>query len=859
MRKYSLKLLDDDNKGYKVKLINNTKNNITQLNARVKIKDSSILISYSEGDIKRIGFINIEKVEIYKISDLIYSSDKISNYQVEFPSFSSDGIYEIRTIISNKGGTIKRSLISSFEFFKYDKNFKCDDFKLSLTQVDNNLSIKFNKKLGDIDLGDIILPSISLMNSEGISINNISCKLNCTGNRVNFVILDVFNDHKISKLIPNEVYTLKISIKGKDILKSFYFEYTSEDMYSYDIVEDIKFDIREEVYPNLKKGTLYIRLNSLINVEEYEYVLCNVQSKFIYFKSSIGDNKDTLVFECTLKDDTGYFEINMFGDSMIPIFVDYDFLNEEKIWVRKYIDKLIVERNVNKYDISFFNDNINESDVVELKKFSKDSESSFVGEVNSSNVYFKDVIILSKSSEIYLLTINSSIVGSFILSRSIGVLFKQNNYSSEFISDGILLNLEDKNSNMFGEVIYKNSKERSLNTQEGSCLIEYSGCDLTYIKLIGEDKKTYYETLCVYQEEKKASIKYYTPENVYIDHKGNLVILDKNLLEEFGEEFYITVTCHGKEDVFTIYLENVTTPRIVISGLNIIEDDIYYIRITKDEKYKVYSMSISAPVSNTKIFIKDIDKEGFDISVPSLINNDNFYLEANLFIVLDKCVYTLIDQKIKNHESDMRIDFSNNILIENTEYLVNFKFKDGREEKVSFVYLGEGYFNYIEDNADELNKALLIESNEVEEDIYDFYIDKKCEDNTINLLSEISCDDIDIIIKKAFDVFLNFEISQLNREFILWKNLIRDNKVDLKYFIEVFMLEYIFRFKDDLDFREMIKLILRFLNIEENSIIKSIDFNIEDPYEFLHRSLELVLGTQEYKDMECVFNKNNEL
>lgn len=859
MKKYSLKLLDDDNKGHKARLINNTKNNISLLDARVKIKDNSIFISYSEDDFKKVGFLNIEKVEIYKGSSLICFNDKISNYHVEFPNFSSDGIYEIRTIISNKGGTIKRCLISSFEFFKYEKKFKCDNFKLYLTQSNNNLNIRFNKRVGDIDLSDIILPNISLMNSDGVDVGNISCKLNCTGSKINFVILDVFNDHKIKRLIPNEIYTLKIKVKGRDILKSFYFEYKSEDVCSYDIVDNLRFEFKENVYPNFKRGILYIKLNSLVNIEEYEYVLSNVKSKFLYFKSSLGDDKDTLVFECTLRDGEGYFELNMFNVSMITIVVDYNLLGEYNLWVRKYIDKLNIERNINKYNISFYYEGVNKSDIIELKKFLKEDIVSTRGEVESSFVYFKDTIILNKSSEIYFLTINSSIVGSFILSKSIGVVFKQNEYSSEVLSEKVSIKFLNEDCRMYGDVLYKNRQGKTLDIQDNSCLIDFYDNNLIYLKLLNEDNKTYYETICIYKEEREAYIRYYTPEKIYMDYRNNLILLDKNVLEDFGGDFDVQVMSHKLKRVYDTYLNNITTPRIVIPNVSIIEDNTYYIKIIKKNKYKIYSIFINPIIYDNNVFIEGVDNDGADIIIPNLTDDKDLNLEINLFVVVDKCVYTFIDKRVVKPEKRMRVKFSDNVLTENTEYLVNLKFSNGRESRIFFLYLGDKYFDNIEDNTYELNRALLIEYDDIEHDIYDFSFDRKIGGLSADPICEVSCDDIDIIIKKAFDVFLNIKISKFNREFILWKNLIRDNKVDLKYFIEIFMLEYIFRFRDDLDFIVMIKLMCTFLNIEDEGLFKSIDLSFEDPREFLNMGLSVILNTQGYRDMECVFKKNNEL
>ena len=75
--------------------------------------------------------------------------------------------------------------------------------------------------------------------------------------------------------------------------------------------------------------------------------------KFLYFKSSDGERNDTLVFECLIKEEKGYFELNIFnGSKLNKIIFNYDFSSEENYFIseRRCGHVEYIEKDKNKYD-----------------------------------------------------------------------------------------------------------------------------------------------------------------------------------------------------------------------------------------------------------------------------------------------------------------------------------------------------------------------------------------------------------------------------------------------------------------------------------------------------------------------------
>ena len=225
MGKYNLKLFNSDIKSCRVSNSDIKSEDITVLHPFIQIKQNNICISYKEYDLKMCGFLYIDKIEIYKGSYFICGRDNISNYYTEFPYFSSDGIYEIRTMFSNHDNTVSRCVISSFEFFGFKREIECDNLNLNLIHQGKNLNISLPKRIGHIDLSNIVLPDVHIFDSNDLEIKNFVSKLQVKNNEIEILILDVFNVNNVNRLVPNEVYTFKISTIGGEIYSSFSFEY----------------------------------------------------------------------------------------------------------------------------------------------------------------------------------------------------------------------------------------------------------------------------------------------------------------------------------------------------------------------------------------------------------------------------------------------------------------------------------------------------------------------------------------------------------------------------------------------------------------------------------------------------------
>ena len=139
MKKNNLKLFQNKGDKNNFKICDKKNENILSIGAAVELKNNKICISYKEIEIKKCGFDKIKKIEIYKGSKLICYENKISNFYVEFPYFSSEGIYEIRTTIVNLNDDSQTCVINTFEFFDYKKKVICENFNINLSKVNKNL------------------------------------------------------------------------------------------------------------------------------------------------------------------------------------------------------------------------------------------------------------------------------------------------------------------------------------------------------------------------------------------------------------------------------------------------------------------------------------------------------------------------------------------------------------------------------------------------------------------------------------------------------------------------------------------------------------------------------------------------
>ena len=299
MEKYELKLFKNngDNKNFK---FSDKKNENISIEAFVELNEDLIRISYEEAEVKKCGFDFIKKIGVYKDSRLFCCENNVSGFYVEFPRFSSEGTYEIRTVFENSNNNCDSCVVNTFELFNYKKEKVCDKFNLELNKDNRNLKITFNKKFGNVDLSEINLSNIVLVDSKNNCIKNIPCKLYVKFNTIDFFILDVFDDNSI-KLMPNEVYSLCIFFRDVKIFSSFSFEYDNINMKAYRVVEKIDSEILFEASKDVLCLRIFVKINSLIDIYDYDYFISNIRNKFLYFKSSDDVKEDTIVFECFMK------------------------------------------------------------------------------------------------------------------------------------------------------------------------------------------------------------------------------------------------------------------------------------------------------------------------------------------------------------------------------------------------------------------------------------------------------------------------------------------------------------------------------------------------------------------------------
>ncbi len=687
MKKRGLRLAKEEK--CKVQFINSLKNNSLSLDPIITINDDSIKILYNKDDIHKIGFLNIDSVEVYKEDKVIYENDDISQYEIKFPKFLESGVYEVKTIISNKEGTIKKSLISSFEFFKGEKNNKVDIFDINLKEDNRDLNISFVKKFGNIDLSDINLSNITFINGKGEELKGIVCKLSSLGYFINFRILDVFNNHNVKSLIPNEVYTLKIKVRGGELLKSFYFEYVNKDVNKHNIIDHIYFEFKEILNFGFKKGILHIKLSELIDVEDYEYFIFGIKSSFLYFKSQ-GKVKDTLVFECVFKNDSGCFEILISKEFIIPIKVYYDLSKGEFLYNKEDVK---INKNENKYDLYFES----KRDKVSLRSLL--DETTYVKEDDKD--YFKGLNLLNKSNEIYALVSNDEIISSFILTNAISPKFNAIDFTLNI--DGNYINgYVDKDEIIKGEYIKNYSND--IYIKDGKFSIVNNSNGKISFKFLTKDNKVYYNEAYVYEEEIECYIKYYRPENVYLDENNSLVLIDKFIGDEFEDNFTFTLLSSSKEVLYRKELSS-SSQKIIVNDLIFKYRGIYYIKILNNFKYKMYTLYINPFLPNNKIFINNVHDSNINLYIKSLINNKS-YVDFKLLMVLDNKEYEVLSDRFILKSKEFNLPLDREVLIKNTEYKIIFKFPNNREDNIRFYYLGDKedfHDNYQLSKGEEIN------------------------------------------------------------------------------------------------------------------------------------------------------------
>lgn len=897
MKKYNLKLFQKGHNS-RLKIFNKKSENILSIGASVELKNNKVCISYNEIEINKCGFDKIKKIEIYKESKLICCEERNLGFCTEFPNFLSDGIYEIRTTIINLIDGFRTCVINTFEFFKHNRGIACNNFKLNFNKVDRNLCISFNKKIGKVDLSEVRLSNINLFDSKGNQIKNIACKIYSRINNIDFIILDIFDNENSNKLIPNEIYTLKIKFKNNELVSSFSFEYDNIKIKTYRIIDDVNYEILSNTSEDVISVRVYFRFNKFINVDDYDCFISNIRSKFLYYQVSQDEKGDTIVFECIFKNEKNYFELNICkGESVNIVRFDYDFTNDkESITQKNYFNMPYINKNLNKYTVSFIPKDLNINLNTNALLLSSDKNEQIGINFNNKSlsergnivldgddsykIVFENVSILNKFNEIYSVELDCLIKESFIFSPSIGVKFNQLNYKLKF-SKGKKLNIKflGDNYNLRGSYSYEDNKENKLNILDNFCILKAEDFDdfrIIYLKIYGDNNKVYFGTIILDYIEVGPFIRISHSEKFLLDQLNYLSIVDKNIFDNFKRNFEVCILSENKEVMQKVNVRDFNEKfKIYFDNIQINKTGMYYIKFKKRNNYKICSFFVKRITDPKNLFIKNIDESGMELIVSSFNQSlmTKSLLKVKIFLLIDNVKYLIIEQNVYISCENFKISFPKNLLLYNTEYLIYFEFDKDKIKVIPFTYVGNNfYLNDIEEGINELNEMLLCDSL----DDRSFYgnsliIDKVNEillrdnfnDGDINIKDEkfnnSDLDDVNIVIKKAYDIFLNYEIKTDDREFILWKRLIWDGKINLKYFIEVIIIEYILKSKFPTNYfknyGELVVKILDFINIEHNlnyDVVENINKIFNE--EFIDEILDKFYNTSEYKGVEYILN-----
>lgn len=855
MEKCELKLLKDNEHDKNFKMGDKKNENVIQIEPLVDLNNDLICISYEEIEVKKCGFDSISKIEIYKDSDVVYCQECVQNFYIEFPRFSSDGTYEIRTDFINLNSNSTFSVTNSFEFVNYRKEKVCDRFNLELSRDNRNLKITFNKKFRNLDLSEINLSNIVLLDSKNNYIKNIPCKLYVRINTIDFVILDVFDDNS-TRLIPNEVYSLCISFRNREIFSSFSFEYDNIEMNAHRIVEKVEHEILFNVAKDVLCLKLSIKINPLIDIYDYEYFISNIRNKFLYFKSSENDREDTIVFECIVKKEKGYFELNMCKSNSISVIkFDYDLVGEEiLIDERVYFDIPKISKNLTKYIIEVFPKNPDQTllssyfgvsdrfgqlgNSLTNKNFVESG--NVISKENGNSILFTDMTILNKFSEIYTVEIDYDVKESFILSPSIGVKFNKIEYETYIKDKNIYLKFDNYKKDVCVKYTFDFNKEfEYINSKEyfDFKINDIENTKVVHVKIYDENNKSYLESIILDYIEIGAIIKNFKCEKLLLDSNNYLTLIDKGIFDEFSEDFEVLILKENGQVVQRNYIEKFNPKfKICFDEKEMMEEGLYYIKFSKNTNYKVNSFFITSLNKNKSLFMSSFDEDGINVC---FLNFDRYYGEVvnvSLYYIIDNKKYLIFSEEYEILEDNLNIKFPMDIVINNMDYLVRFNISKKFKKSIYFMYFKEKESIYDIDFKINLCSDTFFGENQ----------DKICED----------LDDLSIILRNAYKIFLESDIETCCNEFMSFKNYIEENKVSLKCFLEIFSFEYIVRNQFSSDcYEKCINKVFEFLRIRESIRIKILRDKIKFSNEnFVSEIFDLINNTQEFLMIEEIFN-----
>lgn len=704
MKKNQLKICNSGGIN-KIKIHSKKANNIFYIRPKMDIKEDKIYVVYEESEIKKCGFDKILRIEIYKDSKRVFHVNKITNFSVVFPCFSFDGIYEIRSIVVNSKDKFQGCFINTFEFIASKRKLQFDKLNIDLKKVNRHLNINFNKKFGDLDLSEITLSNINIYDSQNNKIKNISCKLYNRLNSIDLVMLEVFGDFSGNKLIPNEVYTVNIKYKNRELNSSFLFEYHKSLVKVQDIVEETKYEILSEISKDVLVIKLTLKINPCISIEDYEYFLFNVRSKILQSSSLNQGEENEIVFECIIKKEKNTFEFNMVKDkSAIVVKFDYDFTeNKEYICAKKYFRIPSIVKNSNRYKIQVEpNITINNSNsnliLGNTDILGKVCEKSIIGKVKIDNrqIFFDDLCMLTdKLSEIYTFEINSECRESFVFSQSVEVLFNKIENEIELIDkENLKIKFLNNTYTLKGDYALEKNKYLELNIINNICnldLKEINGDKDISLKVYDDNNKLYYQTINLNYVIEKPLVKVFNVDNIYLDSLNYLSIGDKNIFE-LEKDFEISIFGGDINQIQKVYVNGANHSfKIFFDKVKIVKSGIYYLKLKQKHKYNLCSFYVGDIVPPQNLFVFDVNNNILSLVMNNLVIKESrkYFLNVKLCLVMENTNYEIFDKKIYINSKNLNFKFIKDQLINNGEYILSFRLNKNKLININFTYLGD--------------------------------------------------------------------------------------------------------------------------------------------------------------------------
>ena len=850
MEKYKLKLFKNNGDNKNFKFSDKKNKNTISIEAFVELNEDLIRISYEEVEVKKCGFDFIKKIEVYKNSLLVCCENNVSGFYVEFPRFSSEGTYEIRTVFENLNNGFNSCVINTFELFNYKKEKVCNKFNLELKKDNRNLKITFNKKVGNMDLSEISLSNIVLVDSKNNCIKNIPCKLYVKFNTIDFVILDVFDDNSV-KLIPNEVYSLCIFFRDFKIFSSFSFEYDNVNMRAYRVVEKIDSEVLFEASKDVLCLKIFVKINSLIDIYDYEYFISNIRNKFLYFKSSEDDKEDTLVFECFMKKEKGYFELSICkGNSTNIIKFDYDLTGENiLISERNYFDIPKIKKNLSKYDFKILpkdNDVLLKSPHFgitdrfgQLVNTLTNKNFVEIGEVVSKDqekfILFKGVSILNKFSEIYTVELDYDVKDNFVFSSSIGIRFNKMNYDIDLKNEDIYLSFEEL-KNLKVKYSFDNNKEfQSIASNENSSfeVCNFENSKVAYLKFYDENNKVYLESVLIDYVEIGPFLKGFRCEKISMDSENYLTIVDKNLFDNFSKEFKVLFLDEFGNVIYEKFIVELEHKFKINFDKNFIERaGLYYVKFIKGKNYKINTFFVTKVNRVRNLFLKDFNEKEIIFQFSNFHEFYNENINLSLYSLIGDRKDLIFENSFKSSDEIFKFKLPKNVLKNKMDYLVRFNFSPKLKREITFTY----YLNN-------------------EKNICDVNFSKYTKTKIELPKGKTHLDDLSVVIQNGYRFLLNENVENNDEGVVFLKNYMKHYKIGLKDFIDILSFEYIGRngFQDEY-YEKCVNRVLEFLKIKESERIKILKSGIKFSHdEFVSEIFNTLKHNQEIQIMEEIF------